>query len=57
MMASLVRQAVASVDFDSFHKLSARIIRKAIFGVDKNDKINPQVVIAKNGLVITNVDI
>ena len=39
-MASLVRQAVASVDFDSFHKLSARIIRKAIFGVDANDKIN-----------------
>jgi major vault protein len=32
-MASKVRAAVASVDFDTFHKTSARLIRKDIFGV------------------------
>jgi major vault protein len=34
LMASKVRSAVASADFDTFHKTSARLIRKAIFGLD-----------------------
>jgi len=34
-MASKVRGAVASTNFDEFHKSSARIIRKSIFGLDE----------------------
>lgn len=29
-----IRSAVASVDFDSFHKNSAQIIRKTVFGIE-----------------------
>ena len=57
VMASKVRSAVASVDFDSFHKTSARLIRKSIFGVDEQGKIKKEFLLAKNNLVITNVDI
>ena len=56
-MASKVRSAVASVDFDTFHKTSARLIRRAIFGVNEKDKINKELVLPKNNLVIFNVDI
>lgn len=40
-MASRVRGAVAAESFDNFHKLSARIIRGAIFGnsMNKDKKI------------------
>ncbi len=34
LMASQVRSAVAGVDFDTFHKTSAKLIRRAVFGVD-----------------------
>jgi major vault protein len=57
LMASKVRSAVASADFDTFHKTSARLIRKAIFGVNSDGKINDQFVMPQNGLIITNVDI
>lgn len=57
IMASSVRSAVASVDFDSFHKTSARLIRKSIFGIDAEGKINKEFLLHKNNLVITNVDI
>jgi len=57
LMASKVRSAVASVDFDTFHKTSARLIRRAIFGVNDKDKINKELVLPKNNLVIFNVDI
>lgn len=33
-MASKVRGAVASTDFDDFHKQSARLIRRSIFGLN-----------------------
>lgn len=56
-MASKVRNAIASVDFDTFHKTSARLIRKAIFGTDENGKIRDEYVLTKNNLVVTNVDI
>jgi len=56
-MASQVRSAVASVDFDSFHKTSARLIRKSVFGVDAEGKIKKEFPLIKNNLVITNVDI
>lgn len=56
-MASKVRAAVASVAFDTFHKTSARLIRKAIFGETEDGKIRKEMVVDKNNLVITNVDI
>ena len=57
LMASKVRSACASVDFDTFHKTSARVIRKAIFGIDEKGKINKDFLMPKNRLKITNVDI
>eukprot|EP01017_Pseudomicrothorax_dubius_P016763 TRINITY_DN1896_c0_g1_i6.p1 TRINITY_DN1896_c0_g1~~TRINITY_DN1896_c0_g1_i6.p1 ORF type:complete len:800 (+),score=283.28 TRINITY_DN1896_c0_g1_i6:30-2429(+) len=57
LMASKVRSAVAAVTFEMFHKSSAKIIRKAIFGVDSAGKILDEFLFPKNSLVITNVDI
>lgn len=57
LMAAKVRSAVASVYFDTFHKTSAKVIRKAIFGIDSNGKINNSYCMTKNNLHITNVDI
>merc|ERR1712000_473195 len=56
-MASNIRGAVASVPFDEFHKYSARLIRKAVFGVNEEGKINDDYLFPANGLVITNIDI
>ena len=56
-MPSKVRSACASVDFDTFHKTSARVIRRAIFGVDSKGKIQDFFLMPKNRLKITNVDI
>lgn len=56
-IASRVRGEVASVNFEQFHKLSARYIRKAIFGLDKEGKVNNEYVFSNNGLIVTNVDI
>ena len=57
-MASNIRGAVASVPFDEFHKYSARLIRKAIFGLNpETGKINDEYVFESNDLSITNVDI
>ena len=55
-IASRVRGAVAAVDFDSFHRHSAKIIRTAVFGVD-NEKIRDSFTFPSNGLVVTNIDI
>lgn len=57
VMASKIRSAVASVDFDSFHKTSARLIRKSVFGLDENQKIKNEFIFPKNNLIVTNVDI
>ena len=38
-IASRVRGAVAACSFDKFHKLSAKIIRSAVFGVDEAGKV------------------
>jgi major vault protein len=56
-MASNIRGAVASVAFDEFHKFSARLIRKAVFGTDENGKINKEFQFGANDLCITNIDI
>lgn len=56
-MASRVRGVVASCSFDHFHRESAKIIRKSIFGLDDSGKINDSFDFPENGLSITNVDI
>merc|ERR1712130_1055544 len=56
-MASNIRGAVASVGFVEFHKYSARLIRKAVFGLNEAGKINDEFVFPANNLCITNIDI
>jgi major vault protein len=55
-IASRVRGAVAQESFDDFHKYSATIIRKAVFG-SNGDQILDRFVFTSNNLVITNIDI
>jgi len=55
-IASRVRSAVASETFDNFHKTSARIIRKSVFG-EADGKIRDTFQFKANALVITNIDI
>lgn len=57
-IASRVRGMVAQVQFDDFHKNSARIIRTAVFGMcPETKKVNELFDFAQNNLVITSVDI
>jgi len=56
-VASRVRGAVASVQFDDFHKNSARIIRQSVFGVDEKGKIRDSFHFPANNLYITSIDI
>jgi major vault protein len=52
-----VRGAVATSNFDDFHKNSARVIRAAVFGLDERGKINDEFHFPSNHLSITNIDI
>ena len=56
-MASRVRGVVASCSFDHFHRESAKIIRKSIFGQDESGKIQNEFHFPENSISITNVDI
>jgi major vault protein len=56
-IASRVRAAVAAQTFDTFHKNSATLIRKAVFGTDENDNIRNRFQFTSNNLVITNIDV
>lgn len=56
-LASRIRGAVAANTFDSFHKNSATIIRRAVFGEDNDHTIMNKFVFTANNLVITNIDI
>ncbi|XP_072560921.1 major vault protein isoform X2 [Paramormyrops kingsleyae] len=56
-IASRVRGAVASVQFDDFHKNSNRIICTAVFGFDDKLAVRPNLRFSQNGLVISSVDI
>lgn len=56
-IASKIRGVIAGIKFEEFHKLSARVIRKAIFGVNQEGKINDLLYFGANGLCVTNVDI
>ena len=57
-MASKIRGAVSSVTFDDFHKHSATIIQKAVFGIDLGTEKESDILIFKsNNLCVTSVDI
>jgi len=56
-IASRVRGAVASVPFDEFHKHSALVICKAVFGVDADGEPKNRFKFNSNNLVISNIDI
>lgn len=56
-IASRIRGAVAGVQFDDFHKNSAKIIRSSVFGFDENKKVRDRFVFPQNSLVITSIDI
>lgn len=56
-IASRVRGAVAQVQFDDFHKNSARIIRSSVFGFDDKDRVREQFQFPQNNLCITSIDI
>uniref|UniRef100_A0A674NFV3 Major vault protein n=1 Tax=Takifugu rubripes TaxID=31033 RepID=A0A674NFV3_TAKRU len=56
-VASRIRGAVASVQFDDFHKNSNRIICSAVFGFDEKLAVRPFLRFGQNNLVISSVDI
>ena len=56
-IASRVRGAVAGVKFDEFHRNSAQIIRRAVFGTDAEGHVRDELRFRTNNLVIFNVDI
>jgi major vault protein len=56
-IASRVRGNIASQSFDHFHKFSADIIRKAVFGTDEAGNVRNRFHFKSNNLCITNIDI
>lgn len=56
-IASRIRGAVAGVQFDDFHKNSAKIIRASVFGLDERSKVRDHFAFSANSLVITSIDI
>lgn len=56
-IASRIRGAVAGIQFDDFHKNSARQIYTAVFGLDENLKPKHKLCFPQNNLTITSVDI
>ncbi|XP_034394757.1 major vault protein [Cyclopterus lumpus] len=56
-VASRVRGAVASVQFDDFHKNSNRIICSAVFGFDEKLAVRQNLRFNQNHLMISSVDI
>ncbi|XP_028842269.1 major vault protein [Denticeps clupeoides] len=56
-IASRIRGAVASVQFDDFHKNSSRIICSAVFGFDDKMALRSSLRFSQNGLIISSVDI
>mmetsp|Transcript_35292 Transcript_35292/g.58082 ORF Transcript_35292/g.58082 Transcript_35292/m.58082 type:complete len:847 (-) Transcript_35292:522-3062(-) len=56
-IASRVRGAVAGETFDNFHKNSAKIIRRAVFGKNFEEEEGATLTFTANRLEITNIDI
>ncbi len=51
LAASRIRGMVAQTPFDQFHRYSNSIIRKAVFDVDKDGKVNKMLKFDANQLV------
>lgn len=45
------------MQFDDFHKNSAKIIRSSVFGFDDKNKVREKFVFPQNNMVITSIDI
>eukprot|EP00829_Urostomides_striatus_P021278 TRINITY_DN93_c0_g1_i4.p1 TRINITY_DN93_c0_g1~~TRINITY_DN93_c0_g1_i4.p1 ORF type:complete len:308 (-),score=109.18 TRINITY_DN93_c0_g1_i4:26-949(-) len=56
-MASKIRATVATLSFDAFHKSSARTIRRALFGLNKDGHIADGFTFESNNLLVFNADI
>nr|Q90405.1 RecName: Full=Major vault protein; AltName: Full=MVP100; Short=P100 [Diplobatis ommata]CAA61041.1 MVP100 [Torpedo marmorata] len=56
-IASRIRGAVASVQFDDFHKNSSRILRAAVFGLDPELRVRERLLFPQNSLCVTSVDV
>ncbi|KAI6655628.1 Major vault protein alpha-like [Oopsacas minuta] len=56
-IASRVRASVSQINFDNFHKHSAAIVSRSVFGVDAEGNIGQYYKFPANNLVITNIDI
>eukprot|EP01110_Echinostelium_bisporum_P011760 TRINITY_DN57_c0_g2_i1.p1 TRINITY_DN57_c0_g2~~TRINITY_DN57_c0_g2_i1.p1 ORF type:complete len:861 (-),score=476.01 TRINITY_DN57_c0_g2_i1:49-2631(-) len=56
-LSSLIRAAVASASFDTFHKHSAEIIHQAVFGKSADGAANDRLFFPANNLVVTNIDV
>ena len=50
-LASRIRGKVAQVPFDEFHRYSTSVIKKAVFGVDKDGNIKQRLRFDANQLV------
>ena len=50
-LASRIRGKVAQVPFDEFHRYSTSIIKKAVFGVDKDGNVKQRLRFDANQLV------
>ena len=50
-LASRIRGKVAQVPFDEFHRYSTSIIKKAVFGVDKDGSVKQRLRFDANQLV------
>lgn len=56
-LASRIRGKVAQVPFDEFHRYSTSVIKKAVFGVDKDGKIKQRLCFDANQLVSKYFDV
>ena len=56
-IASRIRASVSQIHFDNFHKHSAAIVARSVFGVDAEGNIGNYYKFSANNLVITNIDI
>merc|ERR1712154_720755 len=56
-IGSKIRGDVSAVSFDNFHKHSAKIITKAVFGLDEKGEIKNELRFQANNLVVTSIDV
>ena len=56
-IASKIRASVSQINFDNFHKHSAAIVARSVFGQNGEGQVNNYYKFSANNLVITNIDI